>query len=116
MGIAREDLHNIDLSDIETGELLPLVHPGEILLKEFLAPLGTSQNQCARDIKVPARRINEIVLGKRTLTADTAIRLAKYFGTSTKFWMGLQDNYDLELAGSSLQDVISEIPQIRQAC
>lgn len=75
---------------------LPNIHPGEILLEEFLKPMGISQNKIARDIGVPSRRINEIVHGKRTITADTALRLAKYFGMSESFWMGLQADFDLE--------------------
>ena len=75
---------------------LPNIHPGEILREEFLKPMGISQNRLARGIGVPPRRINEIVLEKRSITADTAIRLAKYFGTSEGFWMGLQADYDLE--------------------
>jgi len=74
------------------------VHPGEILLKEFLAPKGISQNALARDLGVPPRRINEIVLGKRGISADTAIRLAKRFGNSARFWMQLQADFDLEQA------------------
>jgi addiction module HigA family antidote len=73
-------------------------HPGEVLLEEFLKPMELSQNAIARAIGVPPRRINEIVLGKRGITADTAIRLAKHFGTSEQFWMGLQADYDLEEA------------------
>lgn len=72
------------------------VHPGKVLLEEFLKPVALSQNRLAREIGVPPRRINEIVLGKRAITADTAVRLAAYFGTSEKFWMGLQADYDLE--------------------
>ncbi|MDD3765412.1 MAG: HigA family addiction module antitoxin [Nevskiales bacterium] len=81
---------------------LPNIHPGEILLEEFLQPMGISQNALARAIGVPPRRVNEIVLGKRSVTADTAIRLARHFGTSEKFWMGLQADYDLEEARQSL--------------
>lgn len=72
------------------------IHPGEILRQEFLEPMALSQSGLARAIGVPPRRINEIVLGKRAISADTAIRLARYFGTSEKFWMGLQADYDLE--------------------
>jgi len=72
------------------------IHPGEVLLEEFLKPMALSQNRLAREIGVPPRRINEIVLGKRSISADTAVRLARYFGTSEKFWMGLQADYDLE--------------------
>ena len=74
------------------------IHPGEILLEEFLKPMELSQNSLAREIGVPPRRINEIVLGKRGITADTAIRLARRFKTSEQFWMGLQADYDLEEA------------------
>jgi addiction module HigA family antidote len=72
------------------------IHSGEILLEEFLKPMELSQTRLAREIGVLPRRINEIVLGKRAITADTAVRLAEYFGTSEKFWMGLQADYDLE--------------------
>ncbi|MEX2165106.1 MAG: HigA family addiction module antitoxin [Sulfuricaulis sp.] len=72
------------------------IHPGEVLLEEFLKPMGISQNKIARDIGVSPRRINEIVQGKRAITADTALRLAKYFDMSESFWMGLQADYDLE--------------------
>ena len=75
---------------------LPNIHPGEVLREEFLVPLELSQNRVARDINVPPRRINEIVHGKRAVTADTALRLARYFGTSERFWLGLQADYDLE--------------------
>lgn len=78
------------------GQGLRNIHPGEILLEEFLKPMELSQNRLAREIGVPPRRINEIVLGKRTITADTALRLARYFGMSESFWMGLQADYDLE--------------------
>ncbi len=74
------------------------IHPGEILLEEFLKPMGVSQNKLANTIGVPPRRINEIVLGKRGITADTALRLSKAFGTSVQFWMGLQDEFELREA------------------
>ncbi len=76
---------------------LPVIHPGETLLEEFLNPLGISQYQLAKDISVPARRINGIVHGQRSITADTALRLARYFGTSERFWLNLQSRYDLEV-------------------
>jgi addiction module HigA family antidote len=76
---------------------LPSIHPGAILQTEFLEPLGLSQYRLARDISVPPRRINEIVHGKRAITADTALRLARYFGTSDRFWLNLQTRYDLEV-------------------
>jgi len=84
--------------------VLDNVHPGEVLLEEFLTPLGISQNRLARDIAVPPRRINEIVHGNRAVSADTALRLARYFGTSEGFWMGLQADYDLEESRKRLGD------------
>jgi addiction module HigA family antidote len=78
------------------------VHPGEVLLEEFLKPLLLSQNRLALNIGVPARRINEIVLEKRSVTADTALRLAKFFGTSAEFWLGLQAQYDLDVTAEAL--------------
>ena len=80
------------------------VHPGEVLLEEFLKPIGISQNRLAREISVPPRRINEIVLGKRAVSPDTALRLARYFGTSERFWLGLQVDFDLETARNELSD------------
>lgn len=86
---------------------LPPVHPGEILLSEFLEPLGISQYRLAKDINVPPRRINEIVKGTRSITANTALRLARYFATSERFWLNLQSHYDLEVerdrVGTSLR-------------
>lgn len=82
---------------LATSDLLPLVHPGEVLLEEFLNPMGISQYRLAKQIAVPPRRINEIVHGRRALTADTALRLAQCFGTSAGFWVNLQSRYDLEL-------------------
>jgi antitoxin HigA-1 len=85
------------------------VHPGEILLEEFLIPLGVSQYRLAKAVNVPARRINEIVHGQRRITADTALRLSRYFGTSEQFWLNLQTRYDLEtekdLLGAALADI-----------
>ncbi|MBM4421889.1 MAG: HigA family addiction module antidote protein [Chloroflexi bacterium] len=76
---------------------LPPIHPGEILLEEFLKPLEISQYRLAKDISVPTRRINEIVLGKRAISPDTALRLSRYFGLSDRFWMNLQSRYDIEI-------------------
>lgn len=81
---------------------MDMIHPGEILLEEFLEPLEISQYRLAKDINVPARRINEIVLGKRSVTADTALRLGLYFKTSPEFWMNLQTYYDLEVQSDTL--------------
>ena len=78
------------------------VHPGEVLLEEFLKPMGLSQNRLALDMGVPPRRVSEIVLGKRSITADTALRLGRYFGMSPQFWLGLQMNYDLDIAADRL--------------
>lgn len=84
-----------------TDKLLP-IHPGEVLLEEFIKPMNLSQNRLAIDIGVAARRINEIVLGKRAVTADTALRLSRFFGNSPQFWMGLQNQYDLDIAEDHL--------------
>jgi addiction module HigA family antidote len=88
---------------------LPNIHPGEVLLEEFLSPMGISQNALARSIGVPPRRINEIVLGKRAVTADTALRLAHYFGTTEHFWMALQASYDLEEARNKLGSRLKQL-------
>jgi addiction module HigA family antidote len=82
------------------------VHPGEILLEEFLKPFGMSQYRLAKGISVPPRRINEIVHGKRSVTADTALRLARFFGTSDRFWLNLQTRYDLEIEKDRLGDLL----------
>jgi antitoxin HigA-1 len=84
-------------------KLLP-IHPGEILLEEFLSPLGISQYRLAKETSVPPRRINEIVRGMRSISADTALRLARYFGTSERFWLNLQARYDLEVEKDRLGD------------
>ena len=92
------------------------VHPGEILLEEFLKPMELSQNRLARDIHVSPRRINEIVLGKRALTADTALRLARYFKMSPKFWLGLQMDYELDVESDRLGNRLEkEVGQYRKA-
>ena len=83
---------------------LPPIHPGEVLLEEFLEPAGLSQYRLAKDISVPARRINEIAHGKRAVTADTALRLARYFGTTPRFWLNLQAQYDLDVEADRLGD------------
>ena len=84
-----------------TDKLSP-IHPGEVLLEEFIKPMNLSQNRLAIDIGVDARRINEIVLGKRAVTADTALRLARFFGNSPQFWLGLQTQYDLDITEDQL--------------
>lgn len=89
-------------------EQLLLVHPGEVLLEDFLKPMGISQYRLAKDIGVLPRRINEIVQGKRAITADTALRLARYFGTSVEVWMGLQADYDVEKVREALGTRLEE--------
>ncbi len=89
------------------------IHPGEVLLEEFLKPMGLSQNRLALHIGVHARRINEIVLGKRAVTANTALRLARYFGTSPRFWLGLQADYDLDVEEDSLGDTLEQEVRVR---
>jgi antitoxin HigA-1 len=81
---------------------IPPIHPGEILLEEFLDPMGISQYKLAKDISVPPRRINEIVHGKRSISADTALRFSRYFGLSERFWLNLQSRYDLEVEKDKL--------------
>lgn len=90
--------------EIEMTTKLPPIHPGEILLEEFLEPMEISQYRLAKDISVPPRRINEIVLGKRSITPDTALRLSRYFGLSERFWMNLQTRYDIEVEKDRLED------------
>jgi antitoxin HigA-1 len=91
------------------------VHPGEVLLEEFLSPLGVSQYQLAKAVDVPARRINEIVHGQRRISADTALRLARYFGTSERFWMNLQARYDLEVEKDRLGTALDDIQPLSAA-
>lgn len=91
---------------------LPNIHPGEVLLEEFLSPAGICQNALARAMGVPPRRVNEMALGKRAITADTALRLAAFFGTSEGFWLGLQADYDLE---ETRREIGSELPRVEQA-
>lgn len=94
---------------------LPNIHPGEILLKEFLEPMSTSQTKLAQEIRVPPRRINEIVLGKRTITADTAVRLGKYFNIEPSWWLSLQNLYDVEEAINKKSSIYSEIHVYKKA-
>jgi len=91
------------------------IHPGEILLEEFLEPMELSQYRLAKEISVPPRRINEIVLGKRGITADTALRLARYFGTSERFWMNLQIRFDLEVEKERLKGRLAKEVAVRKA-
>jgi antitoxin HigA-1 len=100
-----------------TNNLLPPVHPGEVLLEEFLTPLGISQYRLAKGLSVPPRRINEIVHGTRAVTADSALRLARYFSTSARFWLNLQAAYDLDIErdrlGARLDDEVAVLERAR---
>ena|SRR3989338_3590638 len=95
---------------------IPPVHPGEILDTEFLVPLGLSQYRIAKDIAVPPRRINEIVQGKRAVTADTALRLGKYFNVSPQFWTNLQSRYDLATTEDQLAPILAREVKVCVAC
>ncbi len=105
MRIKRDDLDagRIDFADVSSGKRLPLTHPGEILRDDFLRPMKISVYVLAQSIKVPRSRVNDIVLGRRGVTADTAFRLARYFGTTPDFWINLQARYDLDLADRKLR-------------
>ena len=94
-------------------ETIPPIHPGEILMEEFLEPLEVSQNRLAVAIGVPPRRINEIVHGKRRITADTALRLGRYFGTTDRFWLNLQTRYDLEVEKDQLGNTLDQIEPLK---
>lgn len=87
------------------------IHPGEIILHEFLIPLGISAYRMAKDIGIPQTRISEIIHGRRRITADTALRISKYFGNSAKFWLGLQDDFDIEEENSNIQKALNSIHQ-----
>ncbi|MGH3624183.1 MAG: HigA family addiction module antitoxin [Sciscionella sp.] len=100
---------------MSTTASIPPIHPGEILAEEYLAPFGVTQHRLAIDIGVPPRRINEIVHGKRRISADTALRLARYFGTSERFWLNLQSRYDLEAERDRLGPVLDEIHPLKTA-
>jgi antitoxin HigA-1 len=94
---------------------LPPIHPGEVLMEDFIVPLGITQHRVAVAIGVPPRRINEIVHGKRRITADTALRLSRYFGTTDLFWINLQNRYDLEVEKDALGDSLDSIQPLRSA-
>jgi len=85
------------------------IHPGEVLLEEFLRPMGVSAYRLSKDIKIPQTRISQIVNGKRRITADTALRLSKYFGTTAKFWLGMQNDYDIEQEVNEIGEELMEI-------
>jgi addiction module HigA family antidote len=115
MVIKRSDLDSIDFSDIDAGDSIEEIHPGEILRSEFLEPLGMSVNALALALRVPAPRINDVVRGKRAISADTALRLERYFGASAQFWLNLQIAYDLRVAtaaaGEQIEREIEPMPK-----
>lgn len=117
MTIKREDVdsHRVDFSDVATGKRLPPIHPGEILREEFLKPMGLSVYEFANAIKVPRSRANDIVRGRRAITTDTALRLARYFGTTAEFWINLQAHHDLDVADRNLRKKIEREVEPRAA-
>lgn len=102
-------------STLTETDLIEPIHPGEILMEDFIEGFGITQNKLAVSIGVPPRRINEIVHGKRGITADTAIRLARYFGTSEEFWMNLQSNYELRMERRALRETVAAITPLNGA-
>ena len=116
MPIKREDLDrgDVDFSDVASGRRLPPVHPGEILRDEFLEPLGISVYRAAQALRVSRPRLNEIVLGRRGVTTDTALRLGRYLGVTPEFWINLQTRYDLEAAErTTLRQIEREVQPLR---
>ncbi|NVH75539.1 HigA family addiction module antidote protein [Paraburkholderia sp. JPY432] len=115
MVIKRSALKSIDFPDIDTGAAIDEIHPGEILRSEFLEPLGMSVNALALALRVPAPRINDVVRGRRAISADTALRLERYFGASAQFWLNLQIAYDLRVAtaaaGEQIEREIEPMPR-----
>ncbi|MDD5030202.1 MAG: HigA family addiction module antitoxin [Rhodoferax sp.] len=109
MAIDRNQLEGLNVSDVVTGERLRPIHPGEILREEFLIPLGMSAHALSMALQVPAPRVNDIVRERRAVTADTALRLAKYFGTSVAFWTGLQADFDVTVARATMTDALARI-------
>jgi antitoxin HigA-1 len=110
MTIRREDIDNrkVDFSDVASGRRLPPVHPGEILRDEFLTPMGISVYELANAIKAPRSRVNDVVLGRRSITIDTAMRLGRYFGISAEFWINLQARHDLDVADRTVRRQIEK--------
>ena len=117
MTIKREDLDagRVEVKDVITGKRIPPAHPGEILREDFLEPMGLSVYALAKAIKVPRSRINDVVLGRRAISADTALRLARYFGTTPEFWSSLQARYDLEVAKETSRQRIEKEVEPRAA-
>lgn len=114
MTIKREDMENMDFSDVSDGTRLAPIHPGEVLLHDFMEPLGVTQHKLAVTIGVPPRRINEIVHLKRAITADTALRLSRFFGTTANFWTALQASFDTENVRSQIWESLKAIPRYEQ--
>jgi addiction module HigA family antidote len=110
MPIRREDIDNrkVDFSDVASGRRLPSVHPGEILRDDFLTPMGISVYELANAIKAPRSRVNDVVLGRRSITIDTAMRLGRYFGISAEFWINLQARHDLDVADRTVRRQIEK--------
>lgn len=117
MSIQIEELENMDFSDVAdlAAGKLPPVHPGEILKEDFLTPMGVTQYRLAKEIGVPARRIGEIVAGKRAVTADTGLRLSRFFGMNDAFWIGLQAEYDMARAREAMRDTLARIHRFMPA-
>ena len=117
MTVKREDLdrQRVDFSGVVTGRRLPPIHPGGILREEFLKPMALSVYGLARALKVSRPRLNDIVLGRRAVTTDTALRLARYFGTTPEFWINLQTRFDLDVAARTIQERIEQEVEPRAA-
>jgi addiction module HigA family antidote len=111
MTILRDKLETTNFSDVSDGTRLAPVHPGEVLLHDFMEPMEITQHRLAVTIGVPPRRINEIVHCNRAVTADTALRLSRFFGTSSEFWTGLQATYDTDLVRSKIETALAAIPR-----
>ncbi len=106
MAIAREELKHMDFKDVATGKRLAPVHPGDVLMRDFIEPMGITRYKVAKLTKVQQRRIDEICSGNRAITGDTALRLARLFGTDAAFWINLQAQYDLEIAYRKMQKIV----------
>jgi len=116
MTIKREELRDVDLSSVTTGRRLAPVHPGEVLIKEFIEPMNLTRYKVAKGTGVAQRRIDEICSGSRALSADTALRLARFFGVEAQFWMNLQARYDLEVAErESRKRIDREVTPLKRA-
>jgi len=113
MAIAREELDKMDFSDVSDGTRLAPIHPGDVLLHDFLEPMGVTQHRLAVTIGVPPRRINEVVHNKRAITADTALRLSRFFGTTPEFWTALQAAFDVEAAREKIAGALEAIPRFK---